>query len=211
MNVIAMVKLSSKRTYLFEGKQLNIKKIFSSCKKRCGRSRYLLSVAVTTGRDNEISARIVCVRNRNNRKDWIAIICTDMSLDENDIIRIYGHRWEKEVFFKDMQKQTSIAQGISRAVIRRTNCTCSISFYRYMLLAVAKRDNEDERTLGELFYLIIAEVADITFEESMQIIVNAMLSTMQEEFQVTTEQIAKLYEIFMSKLPAQMQQLLQIA
>lgn len=73
MNVIAMVKRSSNRTYLFEEKQLNIKKIFSSCKKRRGRSRYLLSVAVTTGRDNEISARIVCVRNRNNRKDWIAI------------------------------------------------------------------------------------------------------------------------------------------
>ena len=92
MNVIAMVKRSSKRTYLFEDKQLDIKEIFSSCKKRRGRSRYLLSVAVKTGRDNEISARIVCVRNRNNRKDWIAIICTDISLDENDIIRIYGHR-----------------------------------------------------------------------------------------------------------------------
>ena len=35
--------------------------------------------------DNGLDARIVCVRNRNNRKDWIAIICTDMSLSENDI------------------------------------------------------------------------------------------------------------------------------
>ena len=73
-------------------------------KKRCGRSRYLLSVTVKVGQDkngeNGIDARIVCVRNRNNRKDWIAIICTDMSLSENDIIRIYGHRWDIEVFFK---------------------------------------------------------------------------------------------------------------
>ena len=79
-----------------------------------------------------------------------------------------------------------------------------------MLLAVAKRDNEDERTLGELFYLIIAEVADITFEESMQIIVNAMLNTMREEFHVTDEQIESLYERFIFKLPAPMQRLLPV-
>lgn len=34
MNVIAMVKRSSKRTYLFEGKQLDIKKIFVNCKNK---------------------------------------------------------------------------------------------------------------------------------------------------------------------------------
>ena len=37
-----------------------------------------------------IPAKIVCVRNRSNRKDWLAIICTDMELDEKEIIRIYG-------------------------------------------------------------------------------------------------------------------------
>ncbi|MBQ1335776.1 MAG: transposase, partial [Selenomonadaceae bacterium] len=96
LNTIAMVKRSNKRFYLFEGKPMDIKQIFASSKKRRGRSRYLLSVSVKVGQDNNgengIDARIVCVRNRNNRKDWIAIICTDMSLSENDIIRIYGHR-----------------------------------------------------------------------------------------------------------------------
>ena len=68
------------------------------------RSKYLLSVPVKVGQDkngdNGIDARIVCVRNRNKHKDWIAIICTDMGLSEQDIIRIYGHRWDIEVFFK---------------------------------------------------------------------------------------------------------------
>ena len=71
---------------------------FASCKKQRGRSKYLLSVPVKVGQDkngdNGIDARIVCVRNRNKHKDWIAIICTDMSLSEQDIIRIYGHRWD---------------------------------------------------------------------------------------------------------------------
>ena len=63
-----MVKRSSKRFYIFEGKSMDIS------------SRYLLSVTVKVGQDkngeNGIDVRIVCVRNLNNRKDWIAIINT---------------------------------------------------------------------------------------------------------------------------------------
>ena len=84
-------------------------------------------------------------------------------------------------------------------------------FTRYMLLAVSKRNNEDERTLGELFYLMIAEVADITYHESLQIIVEAMLATIQEEFHITDEQVNAFYEKFMTKLPESMQHLLQAA
>ena len=65
LNVIAMVKRSSKRNYIFEGKQMNIKKIFASCKKQRGRSKYLLSVPVKVGQDkngdNGIDARIVAI------------------------------------------------------------------------------------------------------------------------------------------------------
>ena len=57
-----------------------------------------------------------------------------------------------------------------------------------MLLAVSKRNNEDDRTLGELFYLMVSEVADITYHESMMIIVEAMLATVQEEFHTESMQ-----------------------
>ena len=84
-------------------------------------------------------------------------------------------------------------------------------FTRYMLLAVSKRDNEDDRTLGELFYIMISEVADITYHESMQIIVEAMLATVQEEFHIADAQLEAFYETFMSKLPESMQRLLLAA
>ena len=81
---------------------MNIKQIFEASKKRRGRSKYLLSIDVTlTDREgNAIPARIVCVRNRNNRKDWIAFISTDAGLAPEEILRIYGKRWDIEVFFK---------------------------------------------------------------------------------------------------------------
>ena len=56
---------------------------------------------------------------------------------------------------------------------------------------------------------MVSEVADITYHESMMIIVKAMLATVQEEFHITDEQIECFYNKFMSKLPESMQRLLQ--
>lgn len=76
-----MVKIS----YEYNGKRMNIKQIYSSCKKRRGRSRYLLSVNVKVGQEQKdgrsIDAKIVCVRNRANQKDWLALIHIVMCID----------------------------------------------------------------------------------------------------------------------------------
>lgn len=65
----AMIKKSSRIYYEYEGKQLSIKKIFGICKKRRGRSKYLLSVNVMVCKEQKIPVKIVCVRNKNNKKD----------------------------------------------------------------------------------------------------------------------------------------------
>ena len=77
LDSIAMIKKSSRIYYEYEGKQLSIRKIFGIFKKRRGRSKYLLSVNVLVGKDEKIPAKIVCVRNKKNKKDWIAFICTN--------------------------------------------------------------------------------------------------------------------------------------
>lgn len=69
MDTIAMVKKSSRINYNYEGKNLNIKEIYFRNKKRRGRSKYLLSIDVMVGKDNPIPSKIVCVRNKTNRKD----------------------------------------------------------------------------------------------------------------------------------------------
>ena len=100
MDAIAMIKKSPKVHYEYEGKAMALKQIYSSCQKRRGRSRSLVSVNVmVTKGSTKIPARIVCVRNKSNRKEWIALICTNPELTENEIIRIYGKRWQIEVFY----------------------------------------------------------------------------------------------------------------
>jgi hypothetical protein len=77
MDVIVMIKKSSRIKYSYCDEQLNIKEIYSRNRKRRGKSKYLLSVDAMVGKGNTIPAKIVCVRNKANRKDWLAFICTD--------------------------------------------------------------------------------------------------------------------------------------
>ena len=148
LNVIAIVKKSSKITYEFEGKRMNVKQIFNACKKRRGRSRYLLSVPVKVGdlaKDGaQIDARIVCVRNRSNRKDWIALICTDMTID-------YGKRWDIEVFFKTCKSFLKLGTEYHGLSYDALTAHTAFVFLRYMFMSVEKQDDEDDRTIGELF------------------------------------------------------------
>ena len=87
--------------FRYNGEALSLIHIYKRNKKRRGRSRYLLSAEVEVIRgEKSIPARVVYVRNRNKRKEYLCLISTDMSLSEEEIIRLYGKRWDIEVFFK---------------------------------------------------------------------------------------------------------------
>lgn len=46
--------------------------------------------------DNGIPAKIPFIRNRNERSEWLVILSTDTTLDNEEIMRIYGMRWDIE-------------------------------------------------------------------------------------------------------------------
>lgn len=205
LNAIAMIRKSSRIYYEFDGKQLSIQKIFGACKKRRGRSKYLLSVNVMVGKEEKIPAKIVCVRNRNNKKDWIPFICTDPDLSEEEIIRIYGKRWQIEVFFKTCKSYLNLISECHSLSYDALTAHVAIVFARYLMIAVEQRRNQDQRTLGEIFYYFTDELADITFGESFQILVNAMLESICAVFHPTEEQMQMLIELFVGRLPEYIQ------
>lgn len=58
-------------------------------KKKRGKSKYLLYVIVDILKNGEIiPAKVVYVRNRNNCKEYLCLISTNVNLNENGIIRI---------------------------------------------------------------------------------------------------------------------------
>ncbi len=201
MDVIAMIKKSSRIKYSYCGEQLNIKEIYSRNKKRRGRSKYLLSVDVMVGKENPIPAKIVCVRNRANRKDWLAFICTDTTLSEEEIIRIYGKRWQIEVFFKTCKSMLNLIGECHSLSYDALTAHVAIVFTRYMLLAMEQRQNEDQRTLGELFFFLVDEMADITFNRSLGILMDALMASLQEILKLSDEQLTAFATDFEARLP----------
>ena len=201
MDVIVMIKKSSRIKYSYCGKQMNIKEIYSRNKKRRGRSKYLLSVDVMVGKENPIPAKIVCVRNKSNRKYWLAFICTDTTLSEEEIIRIYGKRWQIEVFFKTCKSKFNLIGECHSLSYDAQTAHVAIVFTRYMLLAMEQRQNEDLRTLGELFYFLVDEMADITFSRSLGILMNALMANLQEFLKLSDEQLTAFTADFEARLP----------
>lgn len=57
------------------------------------------------------------------------------------------------------------------------------------MIALEQRKDEDYRTLGEIFFFMSDELADITFSESLQIILKTMIESLYAVFQVTGDQI----------------------
>lgn len=201
MEVIAMLKKSSKIHYEYNGEKLSVKQIFNKNRKRPGRSKYLLSVEVMLGKIDPIPAKIVFVRNKANRKDWLAFVCTNTELSEEEIIRIYGKRWDIEVFFKTCKFRLNLIKECRSLSYDALTAHTAIIFARYIMLALEQRTHEDMRTLGELFYLVADELADITFSESLRIITEALIASLTELFKLTNEQLSAFVSDFELRLP----------
>lgn len=46
-----------------------------------------------------VEVKIVFVKDRNS-KNWLAVLSTNTDIGDEEIIRIYGKRWDIEVFFR---------------------------------------------------------------------------------------------------------------
>jgi len=203
LKTVARLKKTKKIYYKFEGEEKTLNQIYKSKRKRPGRSKYLLSVIVTIANDrgDTLDAKIVFVRDRNNKKKWIAFISTDLDLTEEDIIALYGKRWSIEVFFKMCKSYLRLSKEFRGTSYDSMVAHTSIVMIRYMILSVENRENKDVRSIGELFFETCDELQDVTFSDSLAIILNALLETLQDMLFITKEEISNFIEIFISKLP----------
>lgn len=69
-------------------------------------------------------------------------------------------------------------------------------------MALEQRKNQDERTLGELFFFFCDELSDITFSKSFQIIMTAVFESIYTVFHVTEAQVETFEDEFVNRLPS---------
>lgn len=208
-DVIAMIKKNSTKytwTDPATGNQqkLNVKEIYGRNRKRRGRSKYLLSVDVTVSdRDgNTIPARLVYARNHSNRKDWVCFVCTDTSLDEEEVLRAYTMRWSIETYFKMSKSYLKLRTECHSTSYDAITSHMVIVAIRYMVLAMERFRNTDSRSLAELFYGIRREIINEMVDCAVILVLDAMLQSVRQYFNASEEQINGLVCTFVSNLPS---------
>jgi hypothetical protein len=205
LHTIAMMKSMKTVHYTYHGRRMSLNDIYESLYKNRGRAKILASVNVGLGTDSagkEVLGKIVFVRDRNRRKKWLAIISTDISLSPEEIVRIYGKRWDIEVFFKMCKSYLKLQkefQGLSYdCMVAHT----AIVFSRYIMLALESRNNVDYRSWGDIFYLCCDQLHDIIFVDALRLILQLLKSILMDTLLLTKSQVDELLDQFIASLPA---------
>lgn len=95
LDVIGMVKETNQR-YTIDGRLVSLKQLYQLAKPIPQKKGILRSVHCVMA--NGTPVKIVFIQNRNKKSNWLAILSTDCILTEQEIVRIYGMRWDIESF-----------------------------------------------------------------------------------------------------------------
>lgn len=164
LHIIGMVK-ALKQRYIFAGRHLTLQELYAKLPKN-PKADILGSVFVHTACG--LPVKLVFVQNRNNRREWLAILSTDFSLDNTEIVRIYGMRWSIENFFKVSKSHLKLGSEFQGRSFDMLISHTTIVFARYLLLEWERRHNNDARSLGGLFYLFCDEIRDMDYKTALQ-------------------------------------------
>ncbi len=77
----------------------------------------------------------------------------------------------------------------------------AVVFTRYMMLSLESRELNDNRSLGELFLYFSDEMADITWIQAFQMLLQMFRAILRDNTELTEETINELVDAFMDTLP----------
>lgn len=197
LDVIGMVK-ELKQRYIFEGKRLSLSELYAKVPKN-PKAEILGSVRVQTPKG--LAIKIVFVQNRNNRKEWLALLSTDVALDDREIVRIYGMRWSIENFFKVTKSLLKLGTEFQGRSFDMLISHTTIVFTRYLILEWERRQNTDMRSLGGLFYLFADEVVDMDLKTALRQLMAFVLDLVAGKTEINELAFCQLQH-WMSELPS---------
>lgn len=206
--VICMLKAMKTITYGYKGFDLTLNDLYKNVRKRCGRAKILASTLVELGTDAKgepVMAKIVFVRNRSTKK-WLALLSTDVNLADEEIIKLYKRRWDIEVFFKITKSYLRLAKEFQSRSYDALVAHTAIVFARYIMLELARRTNNDPRTLGTLFHAGCDELRQVSFDEAMALLLNHLRQQIKDLVKQTTDPLMGILEDFVAQIPAILRQ-----
>ena len=187
LDVIGMVK-ETKQRYNVSGEMVSLKQLYRLAGPVKSRKGILRSIHTTMANGTPI--KVVFIRNRNKKSEWLAILSTDCTLSEQEIVRIYGMRWDIEVFFKTAKSLLKLEKEFQSRSYDALISHTTIVFARFIVLSWQNRCNTDQRTIGGLFYELCDEVNELDWAVALQ----QLIELLQDALEQTNKKIKKLIQ-----------------
>lgn len=185
IDVIGMVK-QMKQKYSYQGKKYDLKELRNMLP-RCRNGNIIGSMMVST--KNNILVKLVYVRNRNKKQNWLVILSTDCSLSNEEIVRIYGNRWSIEVFFKSAKSLLKLGSEFQGRSYDMMIAHTTIVMTRFILTEWLRRKENDQKTFGELFFRFSDDIQDMDLITALQNLMSFVIKFMQDLNSVSTETV----------------------
>ena len=183
LDVITRLKANHWLCYHFRNQRMTLESLY---RLTAGAHRHLYSVRVGLCYGNTgIPARIVFLKTSQVKRGWVALLSTDMTLDDSEIIRMYGKRWDIEVFFKICKSALSLEKGIQVRNYDAIVAYTSIVFTRYIMLSLHARLSQDMRSWGDLLFQCYTEMIGISFQLSLSLLLDAVARKIADSFSIS--------------------------
>lgn len=201
---VAMLKRSSKVYYRYRGRNYSIKALYQrllNSKRPAGQSYLYSSIVEANFQGQVFPVKIVFVAKKGVRNQYLVLASTNTNLTPQQIIQLYSRRWSIETYFKTAKQYLRLNKSQIQSYDGQV-AQITVTAMTYILLAWQERLNKDDRTLGDLFYLMNDSLPEIKFIEALVY----LLKTFQSQ---EAGFISQTINQFLTYLPRNVQNILQ--
>ena len=201
---VAMLKRSSKVYYRYRGRNYSIKALYQrllNSKRPAGQSYLYSSIVEANFQGQVFPVKIVFVAKKGVRNQYLVLASTNTNLTPQQIIQLYSRRWSIETYFKTAKQYLHLNKSQIQSYDGQV-AQITVTAMTYILLAWQERLNKDDRTLGDLFYLMNDSLPEIKFIEALVY----LLKTFQSQ---EAGFISQTINQFLAYLPHNVQNILQ--
>ena len=149
-------------------------------------------------------------KKRRGRSRYLLSVMVDVVKD-SEIIRIYGKRWDIEVFFKVCKSYLNQSKECNSLSYDAMTAHTAVVFTRYMMLSLESRESNDSRSLGEIFLYFTDEMSDITWIQAFQMLLQMFQNILVDELELSEEKLDELVDAFMNAIPTVLKSKLKAA
>lgn len=196
---LGMIKKSSKIYYIYRHRRYSVKDLYDrlAASNICKKKHYLYSSIVEAQyHGHSFLLKLVFVSNRRNKNKYLVLATTRTKLRPEEIIQLYGRRWQIETYFKTSKQYLAL----DKSQVQSYDGQCgyiAVTAITYDLLAWQERQNTDDKTIGDLFYLMNESLPDIRFVDALVYLISELKELKQNSF----EKIDEVINDFINQLP----------